>query len=303
MADRIRTIFLSSTARDLSAYRDAAYRAINGIDGFKCVGMEDFGARDAQADDFCREKIGECDAAVFIVGLCHGSAPKGSRRSYTEQEYEAATEAGVPRLVFLSKDGTFYQGYYRESDRAWKAQQAFRRRVSKERIREEFATPEELATKVTQALANWTADNPERPTPAAGPVVRATVNGSGSIAQGNGAVAAGAGGVAVGGDVHGNVSIVQPPPTTASESSLRESYLRGLMEHCGYLSLAGIDPAVAAQRESDTRLSLDAVYTALLTLTRVYEPASTPRATPPPLRPGAAQPASPARASGRPGQR
>jgi formylglycine-generating enzyme required for sulfatase activity len=79
-------------------------------------------------------------------------------------------------------------------------------------------------------------------------------------------VAAAAGAVAVGGDVYGDIHNLQPPLITASESALRENYLRRLMERCSYLSLAGIDPAVAAQRESDARLSLDAVYTALLTL-------------------------------------
>jgi len=36
------------------------------------------------------------------------------------------------------------------------------------------------------------------------------------------------------------------------------------MERCGYLSLAGIDPA-AAQSDDDRQLNLNAVYTALLT--------------------------------------
>lgn len=45
-------VFLSSTARDLAEYREAAARAIHGIDGFHGVRMEDFGARDAVADAF-----------------------------------------------------------------------------------------------------------------------------------------------------------------------------------------------------------------------------------------------------------
>jgi hypothetical protein len=49
-------VFLSSTARDLTAYRDAVTDAINRL-GFHCVRMEDFGARAAPADDFCQAKI------------------------------------------------------------------------------------------------------------------------------------------------------------------------------------------------------------------------------------------------------
>jgi|SRR5580658_9319984 len=42
-----KTVFLSSVAQGLEECRDAAYRAIEGLDGYHCDRMEDFGARDA----------------------------------------------------------------------------------------------------------------------------------------------------------------------------------------------------------------------------------------------------------------
>ena len=48
----MKKVFLSSTARDLTEYRDKVYQAIDGLDGFHCVRMEDFGARNARADEF-----------------------------------------------------------------------------------------------------------------------------------------------------------------------------------------------------------------------------------------------------------
>ena len=45
-----KTVFLSSTGKDLTEYREAAYKAIEGLDGYHCVRMEDFGARDWDAD-------------------------------------------------------------------------------------------------------------------------------------------------------------------------------------------------------------------------------------------------------------
>jgi hypothetical protein len=95
----------------------------------------------------------------------------------------------------------------------------------------------------------------------------AEVRGGGASAQGSGAVAAGASGVAVGGDVHGDIHIHSQSPSASgtSSSALRDAYLKRVMERCGTLSLTGIDPAAAGQRDTDPQLHLNAVYTALLT--------------------------------------
>ncbi|HYX24048.1 MAG TPA: DUF4062 domain-containing protein, partial [Thermoanaerobaculia bacterium] len=74
----VRHVFLSSTAKDLGPYRDAVFRAISGLDGFHCVRMEDFGARDWEADDFCRAKVSECDVFVGLIGHLYGSSPPES---------------------------------------------------------------------------------------------------------------------------------------------------------------------------------------------------------------------------------
>ncbi|MBM3190027.1 MAG: NACHT domain-containing protein, partial [Chloroflexi bacterium] len=98
------------------------------------------------------------------------------------------------------------------------------------------------------------------------PPTQATLVGSGAIAQGPGSVAAGAGGTAIG-KVEGPVYIGVPSqqPSGPDPSSLRMAYLSRLFESTGRLSLSGIDPKAAS--ETDTRLNLSAVYTALLTLT------------------------------------
>lgn len=75
-----RKVFLSSTARDLGPYRDAVSQAISKLDGYQCVRMEDFGARDAEADPFCRALVAECDVFVGLVGYLYGSAPAGLSR-------------------------------------------------------------------------------------------------------------------------------------------------------------------------------------------------------------------------------
>jgi tetratricopeptide (TPR) repeat protein len=151
----MKTAFLSSTAKDLTKYRKAAYKAIEGLEDWHCVRMEDFGARDAMADEFCREKVAECDVFAGIIGHCYGSSPTGSEKSYTEQEYDAAIATDKPRLMFLAPEDFPLPAYLIESDERRAKQRAFRDQVNAERIRDTFTSPDDLAKRVVQAIRNW----------------------------------------------------------------------------------------------------------------------------------------------------
>src|SRR5262249_21999812 len=98
------TVFLSSTAKDLQAWRDAVAKASAEMDGQLGVRMEDFGARDDTPEAVCREEVAAADVFVGLVGLLHGSRPPGSELSYTEVEYDEATKLGKPRLLFVTYD-------------------------------------------------------------------------------------------------------------------------------------------------------------------------------------------------------
>jgi len=165
----VKTIFLSSTGKDLAAHRTAMGDAINALEGCKCILMEEFSARDAMADDFCREKVAKCDVFVGILGHCYGSSPKGSEKSYTEQEYDAAIATGKPRLMFLASEDFPLPANLREPDERSNKQRAFRDRVSAERIRDAFSSPGDLTWRVVQAIRNWEhqqAAADQRPVPA-----------------------------------------------------------------------------------------------------------------------------------------
>jgi len=95
-----RTVFLSSTGKDLAEYR----RAVDGMEGYRCVWQEDFGSRAWEADAFCRDQVARCDVFVGLIGHFHGSTPPGKEQSYTEREYLAAVAAGKPCLMFLATD-------------------------------------------------------------------------------------------------------------------------------------------------------------------------------------------------------
>ena len=95
-------IFLSSTFKDLEEHREQVFRAVQKLEGYACVRMEDFGARDWEADEFCRRRVDECDIFVGILGHLYGSCPAGGLQSYTEREYEMAIARNKPRLMFLA---------------------------------------------------------------------------------------------------------------------------------------------------------------------------------------------------------
>ncbi len=158
------TIFLSSTSKDLTQSREAAYRAIEGLHGYHCVRMEDFGSWDEAPDDFCRAKVAECDLFVCIAGPLYGSrSPAG--QSYTEREFEAAIEHKKPCLVFMTADDFPLAANLIESDEERKCQLAFRQKVSKGRIITRFSTPDQVSVKVVQAIRNWEASQAASPMP------------------------------------------------------------------------------------------------------------------------------------------
>jgi tetratricopeptide (TPR) repeat protein len=156
----VKTAFLSSTGKDLAKHRRAAYRAIEGLDGWHCLRMEDFGARNWQADPFCRAKVAECDLLVGIVGPLHGECPRGSEQSYTEREYDAAVAANVPRLMFIAPENFSLPANLIEPAKKRLKQQAFRKRVSTELVRATFTSPTDLGRRVVQAIRNWEREQP-----------------------------------------------------------------------------------------------------------------------------------------------
>jgi hypothetical protein len=131
MARRVLDVFLSSTAMDLAAHRDAVYARLMRTGLFHCVRQEDFGAQDAGAVEFCHQKAQGADLFVGLVGVRRGWEPDGdsAKRSITEMEHEWAKDGGRRRFLWVTPNDFPVPGDQREGDAAHARQVAFRTRV------------------------------------------------------------------------------------------------------------------------------------------------------------------------------
>ena len=159
----LRTVFLSSTSPDLKDHRAKVIEALHGLDGWDVVTMEQFAARDAEADEFCRQQVAASDVFVGAIGACYGSIHEASGKSYTEREYDAALEVNKPRLIFLVPKDFPLPLDLIEDDEKRKKQRDLKQRASQSRIRDTFTSPDDLARRVVSALQNLRHQGPGEP--------------------------------------------------------------------------------------------------------------------------------------------
>jgi hypothetical protein len=155
-----RRVFLSHTS-ELRRYPDAlsfvaaAEEAVLRADSLP-VDMQYFTARDGKPAAYCREHVRRADLYVGIIGFRYGSpVPDLPHLSYTELEFEEATDAGLERLVFLlDEEQDVGLPYAAVKDAHAERQEEFRRRLRKDSgvTVQKVHDPHQLAKLLLQAL-------------------------------------------------------------------------------------------------------------------------------------------------------
>ena len=138
------------------SYIDRVERAVIAA-GHGIVDMADFAAEDSRPARVCLEKLNHCDVYVGIYGLRYGSPVRDQPElSYTELEFVAASELGIPRLIFLLDSRSRELALPPEAlvDRQYgQRQDAFLQRVSDCGVTvQRFRNPDHLANLVERSL-------------------------------------------------------------------------------------------------------------------------------------------------------
>jgi hypothetical protein len=109
-------VFISFVSGGMEPYREAVRSAVECLDGYHCLNMENFGARDSSSYSTCLAKVAECTLFVGIVGFGYGSIHPAHSKSYSELEYDRAVELDKKRLMFMAEDDFPVQAHLIEPD-------------------------------------------------------------------------------------------------------------------------------------------------------------------------------------------
>ena len=139
-----------------NSYVDEVERAISAA-GHVIVDMADFPASGQAPAQVCMDRIRTCDVYVGVLGTRYGSPARDRPQvSYTELEFDTATEAGLPRLMFLLDTSSAEVGIPASNliDHEFGTrQEAFRKRVQESSLlTQSFTSPADLGRLVERSL-------------------------------------------------------------------------------------------------------------------------------------------------------
>jgi hypothetical protein len=147
----IRTVFISSTYRDLADHRREVWDALKRFD-VSVRGMEEFGTRTAGPLETCLAEVEQSDVYVGIIAYRLGSIDPETKKPFTVLEYEKAVEQRKEILIYIADDAaaSFPFSSIDEDSRARKRLTAFKARLREHHTVDSFSTPEDLVEKLSR---------------------------------------------------------------------------------------------------------------------------------------------------------
>jgi hypothetical protein len=148
-------VFVSSTFRDLAEHREVLRLALE-TSGHQFRGMEHFPAQQAPPLEVALAALEHSDVYVGIIGDLYGSCPPGRVLSYTELEYNRATELDMYRIILILGDDAHVNRMHIERDpNRLRRLLRFRGRILENHTVQKFRDIHEAAWKILAALRNY----------------------------------------------------------------------------------------------------------------------------------------------------
>lgn len=152
-------VFISSTYQDLRNQRQLIWQNLINFD-YIVAGMETFPAADETQFDFIKKQIDSSDYYILIIGGRYGSTAADGV-SYTEKEFNYATEKNIPVLVFPIKDPRkiLVEDTDGNSEKAEKLA-AFREKACSSRVVKFWSDDSDLILNILQGLQRAAQSHP-----------------------------------------------------------------------------------------------------------------------------------------------
>jgi hypothetical protein len=146
-----KTVFISSTYKDLKGYRREVWDALKKFD-VAVRGMEEFGARTATALETCLAEVEQSDVYVGIIAYRLGSIDPETKRPFTVLEYEKAFEQEKEILIYIADDDVaFFPRSLMDDDTLTSERlAAFKGKLRERHTVVTFSTPQDLVAKLSR---------------------------------------------------------------------------------------------------------------------------------------------------------
>ncbi len=147
-----KTIFISSTFKDLATHRKAVWDLLEEFD-VSVRGMEEFGARKETPLETCIAEVEQSDIYVGVIAFRLGSVESGTGKSFTQLEYERAQSLSKETLIYLiDEENALVAVKFIDRGITLEKLEAFKRTLRESHTVDTFVSEEDLVVKLRRDL-------------------------------------------------------------------------------------------------------------------------------------------------------